>query len=84
MPKASVRREPVAPGDLLTVGEVLALLESLNLRLAERAFFKWVRRGLMPPPIRFTRKTARWHRRDILAAVQRVMDGEGSDHDHAA
>jgi len=62
---SSPSASPSAPTDfdvLLTSREV-----ALLLRISMRTFWRWVRRGVVPPPLRFNQRIYRWRRRAIEA-----------------
>jgi predicted DNA-binding transcriptional regulator AlpA len=44
-------------------------------KISRASLLRYVRRGLLPPPIRLGR-TARWRAQDIEAAVQRLADND--------
>lgn len=53
--------------DLLTAQEV-----ARRLSIAPRTLWRLVRRGVVPPPVRYSRKLVRWRRVDIDRYIQNL------------
>lgn len=58
---------------LVTVGEVARLLGGLSTRTV----WRYLKEGKLPQPVRFSRKTVRWRKSDIVAHCRAQESSQG-------
>lgn len=52
---------------------------ALYLGAGRSTIWKWVRDGLLPPPVKITKSHARWNNKDILPILIKLGQGVKND-----
>ncbi len=74
MANGTPNRPAPAPGnplpEMLTVNQVAALLS-----VSHRTVWRMLKRGELPPPIRWNRKLVRWNKPGLLQFLEQLKEG---------